>query len=97
MKAGLSLTRSNQDDREVAFRLRLDTGRTVTMTMTPHDFAMLITGMSDVDCEVTTRRVQLVVEPRTTVEQATLDHIAATNKQDEIDRNELRGAALGEG
>lgn len=88
IKAELSMTRSNQDNREVAFRLRLDTGRTVTMTLTPYDFAMLITGMSDVECEVTTRRVQLVVEPRTRIEQDVHDRIAAVNHQAMVDEDE---------
>lgn len=31
----ISLQRSNQDDKNVSFRVRLDTGRTITLTMSP--------------------------------------------------------------
>lgn len=64
MKGELSIQRSNQDDKEISFRLRLDTGRTVTMVMKPYDFALMITGMSDVECDIQLRNVQLVVAPR---------------------------------
>lgn len=75
--AELSLTRSNQEDREIAFRLRLGTGRMVTLTMPPYEFALLVTGMSDVPVKVTTRNVELVIAPRSKHEQVMLDRIAA--------------------
>ena len=64
--AELSLTRSNQEDREIAFRLRLGTARTVTLTMPPYEFALLVTGMSDVPVKVVTRNVELMIAPRGT-------------------------------
>lgn len=63
-KAELSLQRSNQDDKLISFRLRFDTGRTITMTMQPYDFALMVTGMTDVSTQVTTRNVELRIMPK---------------------------------
>lgn len=81
----LSLVRSNQDEREISFRLRLGTGRIVTMTMLPYDFALMVTGMSDVAVKVYTRNVELVIAPRSKTEQAVLDRFAAMNHQAMLD------------
>lgn len=73
----ISLQRSNQEHKNVSFRVRLDTGRTITLTMSPYYFALMVTGMSDVPAEMTTRNVEVTAAPRTRNEQAELDRIAA--------------------
>ena len=62
----ISLQRSNQDNKNVSFRVRLDTGRTITLTMSPYYFALMVTGMSDVPVKVVTRNVELMIAPRGT-------------------------------
>lgn len=59
IRAELSLQRSNQDHKTISLRLRLGAGNTVTVGMKPYDFALMITGMSDVDCQVALRNVRL--------------------------------------
>jgi hypothetical protein len=62
IKAELSLQRSNQDHKTISLRLRFGTGKTVTVGMKPYDFALMVTGMSDVDCQVELRNVRLEME-----------------------------------
>lgn len=82
----ISLQRSNQDNKNVSFRVRLDTGRTITLTMSPYYFALMVTGMSDVPAEMTLRNVEVVVAPRSTAQDKEVAHAEA-----------LRNAALGGG
>jgi hypothetical protein len=62
IKAELSLQRSNQDHKTISLRLRFGTGKTVTVGMKPYDFALMVTGMSDVDCQVELRNVRIEME-----------------------------------
>lgn len=82
----ISLQRSNQEHKNVSFRVRLDTGRTITLTMSPYNFALMVTGMSDVPAEMSLRNVDVVVAPRGT----------KLDKEDEY-TEALRNAALGGG
>lgn len=61
MEAQLSIVRMKNGDEgeEIRLILRLAMGKTITTTLTPEDFALALTGKSEMSATVRTRNVTL--------------------------------------
>lgn len=57
--ATLDINRTGNSD-TIEIRLKLDTGRSITMSMTAENFALCLTGKSEVYTGVRTRNVEIV-------------------------------------
>lgn len=62
MPADLTITRpGNQiDGARIEIRIRLSRGRTITAFVTPEQFALTLTGLTDVPAIVTLRNVEVI-------------------------------------
>lgn len=59
----LSIVRPGaSDDKEIRIILRIDMGKTVTMVISPEDFALALTGKSDMPVEIKTRNIRIEKE-----------------------------------
>lgn len=59
LNATLDINRTGNAD-TIEIRLKLATGRSITMAMTPENFALCLTGKSEVHTGVRTRNVEIV-------------------------------------
>lgn len=59
LNATLDINRTGNTD-TIEIRLKLGTGRSITMAMTPENFALCLTGKSEVFTGVRTRNVEIV-------------------------------------
>lgn len=59
LNATLDINRTGNSD-TIELRLKLATGRSITMSMTPENFALCLTGKSEVFTGVRTRNVEIV-------------------------------------
>lgn len=59
LKATLDINRSGNSD-TIEIRLKLATGRSITVSMTPENFALCLTGKSEVPVSARTRNVEIV-------------------------------------
>lgn len=57
--ATLDINRTGNSD-TIEIRLKLETGRSITMSMTAENFALCLTGKSEVYTGVRTRNVEIV-------------------------------------
>nr|WP_244618541.1 hypothetical protein [Serratia fonticola] len=63
MKAQLSIVRPGaSDNSEIRLIIRIAMGKTITAVMTPEDFALTVTGKSDVPVELKLRNVRIEQE-----------------------------------
>ncbi|WJM80545.1 hypothetical protein [Pectobacterium brasiliense] len=60
MKGELSIVRPGaKETEEIRLILKLDVGKTITLTMTPEDFALAITGKSELPVDVRLRNLRI--------------------------------------
>lgn len=60
MKAAMSITRpGSSDDKEIRVIIRIAMGKTMTAVITPEDFALAVTGKSDVPVELKLRNLTI--------------------------------------
>lgn len=60
MNAELSIVRPGAcDDEEIRLIIRVSRGKTVTAVISPEDFALAVTGKSDVPVELKLRNIEL--------------------------------------
>lgn len=60
MSAELSIVRPGAcDDEEIRLIIRVSRGKTVTAVISPEDFALAVTGKSDVPVELKLRNIEL--------------------------------------
>jgi hypothetical protein len=59
INATLDINRTGNSD-TIEIRLKLETGRSITMAMTAENFALCLTGKSEVFTGVRTRNVEIV-------------------------------------
>lgn len=61
MKAELSIVRSSTcDDQEIRLIIRVAMGKTITVTISPEDLALTLTGKSDVPVNLRMRNLKVV-------------------------------------
>ncbi|MBI0520404.1 hypothetical protein F6Q07_20085 [Pectobacterium parmentieri] len=63
MDANLSIVRPGaSDNEEIRLIVRIDMGKTITVSLSPKDLALALTGVSDVPATIKTRNLDIRVK-----------------------------------